>query len=317
VSALNPFDRFFLDLFSGLPDWMSPFFSLLTQLGSPVTLVALSGAALVAGKGKIRAMAIVLLIGLFLGYLVMSDVKYIAERPRPDDARLADFASFGYSFPSGHALLAFLTASVIGGFLGWRYRLAGYLVAALIAASRLYLAVHYATDVIAGALIGVLIGEAAVFFAWRLGLCGGRGIAGLLPLSSPARGPDATTAPVEPVGRIAGILYCLPVAVALVLSINYFNTGHTQESLVLTIIVTVFVVLTAQVIKIMKLSQRQSMFFIVAACGFDAAFFAFYLDSFKLSLGIIVVLFLLLAWMTSQRNLVPGTREPGEDSRYG
>lgn len=268
-------------------------------------LTALSGAALVLGKGKIRIMAVVLLIGLFLGYLVMSDVKYIVERPRPDDARIADFASFGYSFPSGHTLLSFLAASVIGGFLGWRYRLAGYLIAILIALSRLYLTVHYATDVIAGALIGVLIGETAVYFAWQLGLCEGRGLADLLRLSSLAGSPGSKAVTDGSAGRIAGvwsgIWFYLPVAGALTLSVNYFNTGRTLESLALTIAVSVFVVLVMLKTKGWRLPQLPSMAILVAAFGFNAAFSAFYLGSYRLSLGIVALLLLLLAWMTLPR----------------
>jgi membrane-associated phospholipid phosphatase len=70
---------------------------------------------LVLGKGKVRAMAAVLLIGLLFGNLVMNDLKNVVERPRPDDARISNYIlSASYSFPSGHALLTFLAASIIG-----------------------------------------------------------------------------------------------------------------------------------------------------------------------------------------------------------
>jgi undecaprenyl-diphosphatase len=218
VPQLNPLDQYCLTFFSGLPGGPLPYFNLVTQLGEPLVLITLSALAFVFGKGKVRAMAAILLIGLFLGTLVTSDVKNIVERPRPDDARIMDnLVIASYSFPSGHALLAFLAASIIGGFLGWKWRLAGYVVAAPVAVSRLYLGVHYATDAIGGALIGLIVGEVIVYFACRTGICENAGLAGALPFSwlkccdnaLPDGGRSDTIR--------AGILYRLVIAAALVL----------------------------------------------------------------------------------------------------
>jgi undecaprenyl-diphosphatase len=104
------------------------------------------------------SMGIAMLLGLLIGNLVL---KNLIGRIRPYDLdpsvvllidRLSDFA-----FPSGHTLASFEAATA----LTVRHRRAGIaalVLAALIAFSRLYLFVHYPTDVLAGAALGVGLG---------------------------------------------------------------------------------------------------------------------------------------------------------------
>lgn len=63
----------------------------------------------------------------------------------------------GYSFPSGHTGASFAAASALA-FGGSRWGLPAFVLAALIGFSRLYLYVHYPTDVMAGALLGIMLG---------------------------------------------------------------------------------------------------------------------------------------------------------------
>ena len=63
------------------------------------------------------------------------------------------------SFPSGHSATAF-AAAVAVGFVSPRLRKPLLTLAVLVAASRVYLGVHYATDVLAGSLLGAAIGLA-------------------------------------------------------------------------------------------------------------------------------------------------------------
>ncbi len=64
-----------------------------------------------------------------------------------------------YSFPSGHSAASFAASVAIYRSMdkkGWG--IAGLVLAALIALSRLYVGIHYPTDVLGGALIGILLG---------------------------------------------------------------------------------------------------------------------------------------------------------------
>ena len=62
-----------------------------------------------------------------------------------------------HSFPSGHATVAFACATVLALAVP-RLRWPFYALAALIAGSRVYVGVHYPFDVVAGAILGILIG---------------------------------------------------------------------------------------------------------------------------------------------------------------
>ncbi len=105
------------------------------------------------------SVGLALLMGVLVGNLVL---KNLVGRVRPYDVdptvlllvdRLTDF-----SFPSGHTLASFGAATA----LTVRYRRVGagaLVLAGLIAFSRLYLFVHYPTDVLVGALLGVGLGS--------------------------------------------------------------------------------------------------------------------------------------------------------------
>lgn len=71
-----------------------------------------------------------------------------------------------YSFPSGHATFSFTMATLLSAYEpGWKTGL--YTLAILISFSRIYLGVHYPLDVIAGGILGTLIGYTSFYLTRR------------------------------------------------------------------------------------------------------------------------------------------------------
>lgn len=129
-------------------------FTLLTG----VTLVS-GGVALFAGRGKLALLAI---LSIVTGSFVMSLLKQGYDRPRP---ALVEHGTLVHnaSFPSGHSMMAAMVWLTLGILLARtqpkkrvRVFIVGIsvLVTLLVGASRVYLGVHWPTDVLGGWLLG-------------------------------------------------------------------------------------------------------------------------------------------------------------------
>lgn len=114
-------------------------------------------------------MAMGLIFGLIFGNLTL---KNIFQRPRPFDTpgALLDGDSLliprpgEYSFPSGHTTSSF--AAAVGIFLfNKKWGIPALIMAALIAYSRLYVYVHFPTDILGGILLGTACALLA-YFLW-------------------------------------------------------------------------------------------------------------------------------------------------------
>jgi len=100
-----------------------------------------------AETGKLAAAAFV--EAGFVGYAL----KRTVGRPRPLDEDRTETDSF----PSGHSIFAF-TMATVAGHEYTKFRIPLYVAALGTAFSRIYLGRHYPSDVIAGAVIGTLVG---------------------------------------------------------------------------------------------------------------------------------------------------------------
>ncbi len=108
-------------------------------------------------------MGISLLAGLLIGNLCL---KPLVARPRPcwinTDVNLLIASPGDYSFPSGHTLAA-AEASTVALCGDRRIGVPAVILGAVIAFSRLYLYVHFPSDVLAGAVLGTVIGLTVVY----------------------------------------------------------------------------------------------------------------------------------------------------------
>ena len=131
----------------------------ITTLGDKGFIWIAIGIILLAQK-KYRKVGFVLLIALLINLIIGEGVlKNVIQRPRVfttyPNINIIINPPESYSFPSGHTASSFAAATVLGYYFK-RYRYAFYAIAALIAFSRLYLFVHYPSDIIAGILLGIV-----------------------------------------------------------------------------------------------------------------------------------------------------------------
>ena len=141
--------------------WLTPYMESISELAQPVALLAmlLAVEAFAPGRRPGACAAVNLVCAVALNVLL----KQLVQRPRPDGFRL--IAETGYSFPSGHSMVAMAFYGLLA-WMVWHYErdrfvrwlcVIGFgLVIALIGISRIYRGVHYASDVIAGFCVSLI-----------------------------------------------------------------------------------------------------------------------------------------------------------------
>lgn len=138
----------------------NPFFNFLmpiiTNFGHYLVWIVICVFLAIFGGEKGRNVALILFIAVILGYLISEFLKYIVMRPRPYMVLQGVHQMVtinNSSFPSGHATEIFIGCVILGKKYGYMIFLV--LLAIIISFSRIYIGVHYPSDVIAGALLGV------------------------------------------------------------------------------------------------------------------------------------------------------------------
>lgn len=142
--------------------FMTILMKFITTLGSTIVIITgiLSVALLIKNKKYFKIFMIANVIGVILNNIL----KLIIRRPRPTDTMLLTYES-SYSFPSGHSMMSMIFYGLIIYYVikfikkKWLCNSLVILLSLIIFSvglSRIYLGVHYATDVLAGFIVGLI-----------------------------------------------------------------------------------------------------------------------------------------------------------------
>lgn len=146
------FDNYIINLFKYKSDILTNIMKIITFLGSALSIILLTVLLIIVVKGKRNK--ILILINVIVTTLLNQLLKNVFQRGRPSDSIIEES---GYSFPSGHSMVSmafygFLIYLVYKSNIKYKGLIVGLLsvLIVLIGISRIYLGVHYPTDVIGG-----------------------------------------------------------------------------------------------------------------------------------------------------------------------
>ena len=143
-----------------ISDFATPIAKNITQLGGAIFLILFAIILTLAIKNK--KIGLYIWINLGISTLLNQGLKYIVQRPRPTEFRIID--ETGYSFPSGHSMASaafygfiiyLIYKNIKNKYIKWGLIITLSVLIILIGMSRIYLGVHYTSDVIAGFLISI------------------------------------------------------------------------------------------------------------------------------------------------------------------
>jgi len=159
------------------PSWLAEAMQDITALGgiTVLTIVTAVSAFFLLLKHKYRSMFLLLCASIG-GFFLVSILKFFFARERPTD-------SFGFvtidsfSFPSGHAMMSAIVYLSLAAMLaqiqtdkrtGFFIVLVAFFITAMVGLSRIYLGVHFPTDVLGGWSIGIAWASIWWLISWHL-----------------------------------------------------------------------------------------------------------------------------------------------------
>ena len=162
INQTNDFDKFIYDFIINFKnDNVTNFFKVITDLGDTIAIISILILSFILFKNKIYPKLMALNICCIVG--INQLLKHIIRRPRPDIFRMIEES--GFSFPSGHSMASFgfyglLIYMIYKSKLNKKIKvfliIMLSLLILLIGISRIYLGVHYASDVIGGFIMSFI-----------------------------------------------------------------------------------------------------------------------------------------------------------------
>lgn len=153
------FDKLAFSLFKIRTPLLTKIFLIITNLGSPYVLIVLT---LLSFLLKNKKISFIITANLGLITIINQVLKFIIKRPRPSDLFL--IVETGYSFPSGHSMVSLSFYGLLIYFIYKYFKNKKLkislitllsLIIVLIGISRVYLGVHFVSDVISGFLLSL------------------------------------------------------------------------------------------------------------------------------------------------------------------
>jgi len=140
---------------------------MITYLGNGGMVWIIISIILMINK-KYRKVGLMCVLSLLLNTIIGEGIlKNLIQRPRPfidmQTINLLINKPTSYSFPSGHTSTAFAVAGILASQLK-RYKIPVFIIATLMAFSRLYLFVHYPFDILAGIIQGLICAKIVLRF---------------------------------------------------------------------------------------------------------------------------------------------------------
>lgn len=169
---MEMFNSFNMSILNQFKDWHTPILNHIMQF---FTLIGTDGliwlviALILLITVKYRKIGFMVFFASGINFVIVELLKHIVKEPRPfiTHPELLHYvigkAPASFSFPSGHASAAFAAACVFAYYFR-KLAIPAYVLAVCIAVSRVFLLVHYPTDVIFGAIAGLISAGLAFFF---------------------------------------------------------------------------------------------------------------------------------------------------------
>lgn len=158
-----------INMRSSIMDKVMP---LITDLGNGAVIWMLIGIAFLINK-KYRRYGLMIIVALMLCFIIGNlSLKPLVARVRPFDAvplldELLIKPPTDFSFPSGHTMCSFASGVVIF-YMNRRIGIFALIISCVIGFSRLYLYVHYPSDVFLGMIIGILLGSLSIIIIKKI-----------------------------------------------------------------------------------------------------------------------------------------------------
>lgn len=157
---LKSFDTYFINLINGKMrnKFFDKFMYKITDFGGAIASTIFTLILIIIGNDKYKLIGFEVLGVLGISQIIVQSLKILLSRERPYNM-IEKLNTFGidlkdYSFPSGHTTASFTIATTLSLNIPELFIIV-FLFASIIGISRIYLGVHYPTDVVAGVILGI------------------------------------------------------------------------------------------------------------------------------------------------------------------